>query len=154
MMALWLARLAPYRLMIELGLAAVLIMAVLFYRGEASSARAKVTAVEAASKTLKAEHGKELEEARGRYEEEIRRLRADAVEPGQPVRLCVKRPASETPRPPAAGSSAPGGGVQPVSGGDTVAGPEPGPDIHPLLKLFAFQCERVAGELREQQGVR
>jgi hypothetical protein len=141
------------RTALELVVIAVLSFIILDAKTELGLAMGRVTAFETAANRLSAEHKVRLEEARGRNEEEIKRLRDRLNEPVRPIRLCPLRPdggvgsASN-------GASAPGGEIQQVPGRDTGGGTEPSPDIGGLLKLFAYQCERVSADLRWEQRVK
>ena len=141
------------RLSLELIVVAVLSLMLLDARVELGLARVELGAHVTAERVISASHKVKLEEARGRYEEEIKRLRDGLNNPVQPIRLCPYRAGQGTGTPTHDGGPQ-GGGVHEVLGGDSEVRPDGGPDISRLSGLFVYQCERVAADLREEQRVR
>lgn len=163
------AQLAPYLILIRVGLVVAVLVLTFTLGWKAGSGHASGQWERAAAKQAaeyqsslarareaeRASYAKSQEVSRA-YEDELERLRAAPVD-RRPVRLCL-----ETPRPagmPAAGTAAgkpgeavPAGGLVQSAGGIDPA-MWPGPNIGPALRGVARRADEVSAQGRRIQSV-
>jgi hypothetical protein len=134
----------------SIALVAVLLGAfgVYTYRERNIGKETELTALKVSSDKLAADLRARATTAEQAYDKEV--AASANLPPVQPVRLCVNansRPAKGAKQPGNAASAA-AGNIQPVPAGNTSV---PGPDIGPLLDLFAKRADQINAELREYQ---